>query len=138
MNRKRYPQVRAERRMPTRLLAAALKLLATGTFALVIAACYGVVMRWKSILVSVRSQEGTPIAGLQVSLLSDGSAIDTEQTDTKGSCIFSQASLPLGTVAVGELAVEVRDIDGEANGGRFQEKVVPVEDSPVSVTLDRG
>ena len=95
-----------------KLLALALKFLATGTITLFIAACYGVMMEWKKII--TRSPDGTGIPGLQVNLFDN--AVDTgmqASTDASGVAMVG------GPFSINGFTAIIKDVDGDANGGTF-------------------
>ena len=96
-----------------------LKLLATGTFTLFIAACYGVAMEWKKI--TALSPEGTGVPDLNVTLRQDGTDVSTTTTDSLGSAEFAV------TGPSGGLTVAIEDVDGVANGGQFQNAEISID-----------
>lgn len=104
-----------------RILKNALKLLATGTVSLLIAACYGVPMVFKRI--TALSSGGTGIRGLQVSFLDGTETAATESTDADGIALCSVPGFSVIDKAV------ITDVDGTANGGEYADAVVSIGDA---------
>ncbi len=104
-----------------------LKLLATGTLSLLIAACYGVRMMWQTKKVVALSPQETGIEGLSVTLRMSGQPDSVELTDSQGSVDFiSQESFAGATV-------DIKDVDGPDNGGSFKETSVVLDASPETI-----
>lgn len=102
-----------------------LKLIATGSVSLILAACYGVVYTMQQIsgTFTVRSSEtNEPIPGLKVTLAGAG-VRDNGQTDDNGR--FSFDVYPSGPEPV---TATITDVDGTANGGDFGTAVVEYVD----------
>ena len=103
-----------------RKIAMVLKLLATGTFSLFLAACYGVMVQWKKVSALYN---GSGIQGLAVTLFERGSEAESTTTDATGSAIFafSQSARSL------DARVKIEDVDGAANGGYFADAAVTLD-----------
>jgi hypothetical protein len=113
-----------------RILKVALKLLATGTISLLLAACYGIAMQFKRI--TALSPAGAGIQGLQVTLIGGGAEMETESTDGNGAAVFSLVGLD----PVADLQAVIRDVDGTANGGEYEDNTVTIGvDDAYTVTM---
>jgi len=110
-----------------RVIRNTLKFLATGTLSLLIAACYGVAMLWNMKRVTAVSPAGTGIEGLSVTLRIAGQPPSTEFTDDRGIVDFTFRGSFAGAT------IDVKDLDGPANGGTFQEATVVLDDSPDTI-----
>ncbi len=113
-----------------KIVALVLKLLATGSVAVLMAACYGVTFVMKTI--TALAPEGTGIKDLSVTLHDGSSALSVEHTDERGMAMFrSPPALP-------GLQVAVEDTDGALNGGEFLPTGITLDDRPeYTVTLTR-
>jgi len=100
------------------IMGIVLKLLATGTITLFLAACYGVMMAMQVKRITARSPENTAISGLKVTLSRDTTEMGNALTDGNGSADFSYPFPLEGATAT------IEDIDGAANGGDFATKEV--------------
>jgi hypothetical protein len=95
------------------------KFLATGTFTLFIAACYGLPWQWKKI--TARSPASTGIPGLQVTIFDHEVETGMQtSTDADGVAMF-------GIPAQEGMTAVIVDVDGLENGGSF---------APAEIVLD--
>jgi hypothetical protein len=111
-----------------------LKILATGTCSLVLAACYGMVYTMQELTGSirtVRADDGAAVPGLEVELHNGAEVLTVGTTDAQGRFSYS-----ITAPDSAEVYATVTDVDGPANGGTFAEKTVPVSDDPLSVEMD--
>jgi hypothetical protein len=117
----------------TKLAGAGLKLLATGSLSLFMAACYGAPMGWKQLSITVRDPEGAGIPDLSVALREAGTEKDSTVTDASGTAWFMERESCAGMEA------RITDQDGAANGGSFARKDIDLGDEEAyDVTLSRG
>jgi len=119
-----------------------LKLLATGTFTLLVACCYGVMYgipgSLRSGTVRARTQSGDPVPGLSVRFLTGYAGYAdswyesrTGTTDAAGACAYDVM------VMDGEsLKASLSDVDGPANGGTFADEELIVDEADEIVTMD--
>jgi hypothetical protein len=115
-----------------RLLGMVLKLLATGTASLFIAACYGVMMQWKKITITAVSPESAAIPGLLVTLRDPMTDVASAGTDASGVAAFDQL------FPVAGLQASIVDVDGAANGGQFKRADIDLDKRDAyTVTLNR-
>ena len=108
------------------LLIKILKFLITGSFGLILAACYGVVMTFDKLQVFVQNTSGEPIPGLKVNLIDDGDSIGEAYTDAAGRALFNDTGDE----------VRIQDVDGPQNGSYIdEEKEIDAGDGYVEITL---
>ena len=89
----------------------------TGSFALIIAACYGPPMgvRAYQVGVSTTDKKGEPITGLRVSLLTNNAPYQVRYSDLKGYTGFL-----LPNSFEGDMKLLIEDSDGAENGGEYK------------------
>lgn len=107
----------------------------TGTFSVILAACYGTPMDMQSQKrITVFDPENQPIEGLELSLKLRGETKSVSKSDTNGDIYLHLT--PGDTVSNFEITIS--DIDGEANGGEFATKILQLnEQRELQVTLER-
>jgi hypothetical protein len=111
-------------------LGTLLKLLATGTISVFLAACYGVMMELKRI--TVVSPEGTGIEALKVTLHDGTEELLSTNTGPSGSVAFATQMITEG------MGVTIEDVDGPANGGEFQTAEIALDErDEYSVSMTR-
>lgn len=93
--------------------------IATGSFTLILAACYGapVEMEYQKTIRAIDENEN-PIPGLEVKLLNDVQIIETVQTDEYGYVDFNNVNSNNAS-----FKVEIKDVDAEENLGVFKDTV---------------
>ena len=98
-----------------------LRWIVTGSFGLVIAACYGIPADYytASINVNAKDQSSKPIADLKVTLSADAAIYRSQQTDTNGNCRIS-----VNQMINEPYTLTIEDTDGTNNGGLFKTKTV--------------
>lgn len=107
--------------------------LSTGTMAVVLAACYGVpVDEMYDSLIRVKDDNGNPIKGLKVSLVTEASDSLTDLTNENGEAVFGVFEAePIKSIVV-------EDIDGADNGGEFRKtEITFVKSDTIDITLAR-
>ena len=97
-------------------------LIITGTVSMVLAACYGTPMdiegyKW----VQVTNEDNEPIEGLELKLMKD-STLETVKTNADGVSEF----YGVYESETEDYSIEITDIDGEENGGLFENKTVDI------------
>ena len=109
-----------------------LKILFTGSFTMVLAACYGVDMDMENqVFVQTINNKNVPITGLKVTLYNNGEAIENELTDLNGEVLYP--SLYEGNTG-NDYVLKIADIDSTENGGMFKEKIINIVDNQLSYT----
>ena len=101
-------------------------LLFTGSFTMVLAACYGApidMQDYKS--VKTVNDQNEAISGLQVCLTNNGERIYEDLSDEDGNVYYSYFEEGTGN----DYKVIINDIDSTENGGQFQTQVVDIVDS---------
>lgn len=105
------------------LLKKALIFLTTGSFAVVLAACYGVPvedMYYK--LIKAQTPDGEPIQGLEVVISKNRMPLDTLVTNEMGESQFEL--METGSYGYN---VTINDVDGPENGGLFESQTLPID-----------
>lgn len=109
-----------------------LKWVATGSFSLILAACYGVMYSMQQTtgrVIAKSSSSGAPIPGLSVTVR--GTDERHYETDEAGEVAYRATG-----DYVGEVRVLVEDVDGTANGGEFAPEQVLTTGGTETVELD--
>ena len=90
-----------------------LKFLFTGSFAMVLAACYGMPVDMETqITIQTVNSENEPIKGLKVTLLNNQIFVSSENTDEYGEVYYPE----LIEDTENDYKVKIEDIDGAENG----------------------
>lgn len=98
-------------------------LLFTGSFTLVLAACYGVPVDLKTdITVQTLNEQDEPIEGLKVTMINNGERMYEDYSDVNGYVKYPY----LDDNEDNDYVLKIEDIDGEENGGKFFSKLVDV------------
>ena len=115
-----------------------LKAAATGSFTLMLAACYGVAYERETSFgdVTVTDDDSNPIEGLKITLVTD------QFTQTELGRTTEKGELSWDMDPDREYKLLIEDTDGEENGGTFVSKELDLENNVPdgfsgSVTLER-
>lgn len=105
----------------TRQLKKLLHFALTGTFTVILAACYGAPVELQDYkLVKATDQENNPIEGLQVELNADNQLLESQYTDANGVVEFNN-------VSQSNVTIRITDVDGTQNGGEFESKEIEAD-----------
>jgi hypothetical protein len=100
-----------------------LALLFTGSFTMVLAACYGVPVDIESdIMIKTVNEQNEAIEGLKVYMTNNGERIFEDYTDNNGNVYYPY----LDDNEDNDYAVKIEDVDGEENGGQHYTKLVDI------------
>ncbi len=119
--------------------------LVTGSTSVFIAACYGMPVGFGSLGTwTIRTEDGEnqPIEGLEVTVLQfvgnspTADTLDRRETDSTGTALFNLTTYDQDASHIHQALI--RDIDGDANGGTFNDTLVTKEESDQSTIEMHG
>jgi hypothetical protein len=110
-----------------RTLGMILKILATGTISLFLAACYGLQMQWKRI--TATSDGTTGIRDLKVTLVDGSGDLCSQFTDAAGLAEIRYFNDMAG------FTVRIEDVDGSANGTYTTREITLGTEQDYAVTM---
>lgn len=100
-----------------------LALLFTGSFTMVLAACYGAPVDVESdIMIQTVNEQNVAIKGLKVNLTNNGERVYEDYTDNNGNVYYPY----LEDSEENDYALKIEDVDGEENNGHYYSKVVNI------------
>jgi hypothetical protein len=114
-----------------RFITKNLKWFFTGTFAMVLAACYGAPVDMRN-EVSVQGTDSlnNPIPGLKMSLYNNGSKVSDDIANSDGKVFYPN----LREDQSNNFTVKIEDTDGVANGGQFKPTEVDIVTGQMNYT----
>jgi hypothetical protein len=110
-----------------RTLGMILKILATGTISLFLAACYGLQMQWKRI--TATSDGTTGIKNLKVTLVDGTEELFSQNTDVNGLAEIRYFNSMEG------YTIRIEDVDGPANGTYTTREITLGTEQDYAVTM---
>jgi hypothetical protein len=109
-----------------------LKWLFTGSFTMVLAACYGMPVDMQTnydVLATDTLNQAIP--GLKMTLFNNGNQVSEDISDTDGKVYYSR----LKEDAANNYTVKIEDIDGTENGGSFAASEIDIVAEQFSYTV---
>lgn len=86
----------------------------------------------------VLDNEGNPINGIKIALQDDATDPNPYEIAESQSLENGDYTIRNTTFPTNKLYLSVEDIDGEANGGEFEEQTIELDFSKVEATGDKG
>jgi len=134
------------RRFFRRRVSIILKALATGSFTLILAACYGVYQvmygvpaNLKSGLIQVRKRsDGTPLKGIRISFKGESDLSYPTEADGEGIFYTDENGEAEYTVEIedDQYSALLEDVDGLDNGGSFASTSINIDEEVETVELE--
>ena len=108
-------------------------LLFTGSFTMVLAACYGVPIDLQNeISVQTITEQNQAIQGLKVTMINNGERVSEDISNEDGYVYYPF----LDDNEDNDYSFKVEDIDGEENGGKFKSQVIDIHNYNSDYTVE--